>query len=130
MNLEKVFKKIYPNKEFVIINESLNDSFFIDKTPTPTLNEAKLAWEQIQKDELNYVEPKIWTPKQFLEKFTQQERIDIIIAAKTDPIIEDFRGLCSASTEIISNDPLLSDGMNYLIFKGLITETRKNEILL
>lgn len=130
MDLHLVLKKLHPNKDFVSSNDSLSQSYFHDGTPMPSPELAKATWQQILIDRAN--EPVILrcTPKQFLERFTQAERIKIIKSGRTNNVIEDFRSLCMASTEVVSNDPTLLAGMNYLVAQNLITEQRKNEILL
>lgn len=75
--------------------------------------------------------PKVcsWTAYQFLLRFTSEERAAFRAAALTDPNVADFQQLAQAAQEVINNDPMTIAGMNYLVSVGLLTETRKNEIL-
>lgn len=72
---------------------------------------------------------KIWTAYEFLLRFTQQERADLREAAKTDPLIADFSQLLGAAQEVISDDPVTVQAMDYLVYAGHITNERKNNIL-
>lgn len=130
MDLHAVLKKLHPNKDFVSSNDSLNESYFHDGTPMPSAELAEATWQEILIERANESFIYRCTPKQFLERFTQSERIKIIKSGRTNDIIEDFRSLCMASTEVVSNDPTLLAGMSYLVSQNLITEQRKNEILL
>ena len=71
----------------------------------------------------------IWTAYEFLLRFTPQERAAFRAAALTDPNVADFQQLAQAAQEVVSDDPMTIAGMNYLVYKELLTEERKNEIL-
>lgn len=73
--------------------------------------------------------PKRYTSYEFLLRFTPAERSAFRAAAVTDPNVADFQQLATAAQQVISNDPITIAGMNYLVFVGLLTEERKNEIL-
>lgn len=73
--------------------------------------------------------PKRYTSYEFLLRFTPEERAAFRAAAATDPNVADFQQLATAAQQVISNDPITIAGMNYLVFVGLLTEERKNEIL-
>ena len=70
-----------------------------------------------------------WSAFDFLRRFGPDERIGARTLAKTDPIVEDFMDLLSKATNIISDDPDTVAGMDYLVYKGVLTEARKNTIL-
>lgn len=72
---------------------------------------------------------KIWTAYEFLLRFTQQERADLREAGKTDPLVADFSQLLGAAQEVISDDPVTVQAMDYLVYAGYITNERKNTIL-
>ena len=72
---------------------------------------------------------KIYTPYQFLNKFTFDERSAIRNIAKSDDIVADFLSLAQAANQIISDNPITISGMNYLVSINVLTEQRKTEIL-
>lgn len=72
---------------------------------------------------------KRFTAYQFLLRFTPQERAAYRAAAFLDPQIADFMALAQAAQEIITTDPMTIAGMNYLVTVGILSETRKNQIL-
>lgn len=73
--------------------------------------------------------PKFYTAYQFLLRFTPEERAAFRAAANTDSIVADFQQLAGAAQEVWTDDPMTIAGMGYLVAVGLLTESRKNEIL-
>ena len=72
---------------------------------------------------------KVWTAYEFLNRFTYSERAAYRQAAKTDDLIADFMSLAQAAHEIISDDPMTVQGMDYLVSVGILTQQRRDEIL-
>ena len=72
---------------------------------------------------------KVWTAYEFLNRFTYSERAAYRQAAKTDDLIADFMSLAQAAQEIISDDPMTVQGMDYLVSVGILTQQRRDEIL-
>lgn len=72
---------------------------------------------------------KIWTAYEFLTRFTQQERATLRAAAATDPLVADFSQLLGAAQEVISDDPVTMQAMDYLVYAGYITNDRRSEIM-
>jgi hypothetical protein len=70
-----------------------------------------------------------WSSYEFLLRFTRQERTAVRAAGLNDPMVEDFLFLATAAHEISADDPNTVAGMEYLVSSGIITETRKQEIL-
>ena len=70
-----------------------------------------------------------WTAYQFLNRFTYAERAAYRTAAKTDDLVADFVGLAQAAQEILSDDPMTIQGMDYLVSIGVLTQQRRDEIL-
>lgn len=70
-----------------------------------------------------------WTAYQFLLRFTAEERAAFRAAALTDANVADFQQLAQAAQEIVSDDPMTVAGMDYLVSQGLLTQTRRDEIL-
>lgn len=78
-------------------------------------------------------DPARWTPLEFLERFTQAERIAIRAAAagaSTEALqLADWLDLLRASTEVVADDPRTVAGMAALVAAGLLSEARRAEIL-
>jgi len=91
------------------------------------------ACDDVQAVQWNYVPnpnlPKRYTAYQFLLRFTLAERTAYRAAALTDPLVADFMNLAQAAQEIITNDPVTIQGMDYLVAVGLLTQQRRDEIL-
>ena len=102
-------------------NEVTVKSFVVNPTT------VDVVWTVRQKtvDELRMV----FTAYEFLLRFTPQERATFRASATTDPMVADFMSLAQAAQEIITTDPMTIAGINYLVSVGLLTESRKNQIL-
>lgn len=74
-------------------------------------------------------QPKSWTPLEFKEKFTFEERVALRELAKADPQAEDWLDLLNASTSVRSDDLRTTTGLNYVVLKGVLTGQRVLEIL-
>lgn len=72
---------------------------------------------------------KIWTAYEFLTRFTQQERATLRSASATDSLVADFSQLLGAAQEVISDDPVTIQAMDYLVYAGYITNDRRLEIM-
>ncbi len=72
---------------------------------------------------------KIWTAYEFLTRFTQQERATLRAAGQTDPLVADFSQLLGAAQEVISDDPVTIQAMDYLVYAGYITNERRSVIM-
>jgi hypothetical protein len=72
---------------------------------------------------------KVWTAYEFLTRFTQQERATLRAAAATDPLVADFSQLLGAAQEIVSDDPVTIQAMDYLVYAGYITNDRRSVIM-
>lgn len=70
-----------------------------------------------------------WRPDLFWRRFTPEEQILLISAAKEDPVVESFRMHLMMTPVVQSDDEVTINGMNYLVKTSLLTELRKNEIL-
>lgn len=71
---------------------------------------------------------KTWTPLQFMEEFTYEERVALRGLAKSDPMAEDWLDLLKASTAVRMDDPRTTAGLNYMVLKGVLTQSRVDEI--
>lgn len=71
----------------------------------------------------------VWTAYQFLQRFTEQELENIRQRTATDPVCWRFLTLATAAQEVYNDDPMTLIGMDYLVFSGLLTQQRRDEIL-
>lgn len=69
------------------------------------------------------------TRYQFLERLTSAERIAIRELAKTNPIVNDFMQMLDISQEVILDNPLVAQGLNYLVYINALTADRVPQIL-
>ena len=116
------------------------------QTPPPELTGSQVAhlvygkWEVLESrppapppPEPPPTPPKEWTGLEFKRLFTPEERVGMRVAAKSDPIIEDFLDLLDTTavsgSRIVSNDPDLKNGLGYMVLTGLLTQDRMTEIL-
>ncbi len=72
---------------------------------------------------------KVWTAYEFLTRFTQQERATLRSASATDPLVADFSQLLGAAQEVVSDDPVTIQAMDYLVYAGYITNDRRSVIM-
>lgn len=72
-------------------------------------------------------DPITCSPYEFLQRFTQAERI--IIESSSDVYVKDFSNFLKVVHEVDFDDSNTLAGMAYLVSLGLLTEERKNEIL-
>ena len=112
---------VYAQQPGVSASEVAESSFQI--TPT-TVNQV---WTVRNKtaDELRIT----WTAYEFINRFTSAERAAYRAAAKTDDLVADFVDMAQAAQEIISDDPVTVQGMDYLVSIGVLTQQRRDEIL-
>lgn len=111
--------------------------------PFKTLSELQAFAEAIEADfnlrepapaeilveDLPPMERREWRPDLFWRRFTPEEQITLVAAAKENPIVETFRMHLMMTHVVQSDDEVTIKGMNYLVTASLLTETRKNEIL-
>ena len=71
----------------------------------------------------------VWTPLEFLRKFTAAERITIRAAAKVNASLDDFMFLLERATEVHSDNPDVVNGLALLEAAGLLAAGRAAEIL-
>ena len=72
---------------------------------------------------------RILTPYEFRKKFTISEKIAIETAALTDMEVKTVQKDMDAAQEIDLNDADVIAGLEFLVMKELLTESRKSEIL-
>jgi hypothetical protein len=87
------------------------------------------AKEDLPRFSGNPVLPKTYTAYEFLKRFTAQERSAIRTMSQTDDVVSDFLMFAEFAQEIRTDDDVTVQGMNYLVFVGVMSEQRKDEIL-
>jgi len=122
-------------------NPKKNSYLIVNYINTPTVSSVEIAESsfEIQRNSVDQVWTvrnktadelrKVWTAYEFLNRFTYSERAAYRQAAKTDDLVADFMSLAQAAQEIISDDPITLQGMNYLVSVGILTQQRRDEIL-
>lgn len=73
--------------------------------------------------------PVSYSPYQFWQRFTKQERKDIRVAAKQNDDLEDWIDMLRVVDNVVVTDPNTVGGMQALVDAGLLTATRRDEIL-
>lgn len=76
-----------------------------------------------------YPEPIIVTRLAFRSLFTLEEKVDLYIEAKTDTVIQVFLDDIAAAQEVDLTYPPLIRGIQYLVYKNIISENRAMQIL-
>ena len=122
-------------------NPKKNSYLIVNYTTAPKVSSTEIA-ESSYEIQINSVDQiwtvrnktadelrRVWTAYEFLNRFTYSERAAYRQAAKTDDLIADFMSLAQAAQEIISDDPMTVQGMNYLVSVGILTQQRRDEIL-
>ncbi len=66
------------------------------------------------------------TPLQFLSRFTPEEQTAVILS--DDPQVRVFRFLFGIADRVITTDPRLAQGKELLIAKGLLSQSRADEV--
>lgn len=112
---------VYSQAPAVSAAEVAEESFQINES---TVNQL---WTVRNKtpDELRVT----WTAYEFINRFTPAERAAYRTAAKSDDLVADFVDMAQAAQEVISDDPLTVQGMDYLVSIGVLTQQRRDEIL-
>lgn len=76
-----------------------------------------------------HVPPPVITKIAMLTRFTDAEYVGILAAAKTDVEVEAWKTKFDASSSINLEDARNVTGINLLVSKGLLTQSRATEIL-
>ena len=71
----------------------------------------------------------VWTPLDFLGRFTTAEMAQVETAREHDEIVRSFYRAALAAQEIVSDDPRTVAGVNYLSAIGILTLGRVDEVL-
>ena len=71
---------------------------------------------------------KLYTPLEFLQLFTLEERAAIRTSAKTDVIVEDFLATLNIVSEVNMSHSVTIQALQYMTASGLITPERLEQI--
>lgn len=74
-------------------------------------------------------QPKIITKVAMITRFTDEEFVAILTAAKTDVQIEAWYARFNSASQIDLSDPRTVSGMDLLVSKSLLTQERADKIL-
>lgn len=64
-----------------------------------------------------------------ISRFTSAEYVGILSATKTDVTVQAWYDAFYAASQVNLQDPRTVDGVNFLVSKNLLSQTRANEIL-
>lgn len=100
-------------------------SSVVDSNPTPP------AWAlpDPQADQAAQPTPRTLTKLEYLRRFTQEERVAIRTAAKSNAQLEDYLALLELAEFINLDDPDTFGALNLLESVGLLTLGRAQEII-
>lgn len=70
-----------------------------------------------------------WLTYEFLQRFTDAELDGCLLASQTDSTIRRFLAFAEAAHQVVSDDSMTVAGMNYLVGIGLLTSSRRDQIL-
>lgn len=73
--------------------------------------------------------PRLVEPLEFLERFTQEERIAIRQAARQSDALEDWLDMLRAAKVVDLDERRTVAGLTALVLAGLLTAARRDEIL-
>ena len=91
--------------------------------PIPDLNQHVWNFQTGEFDRAGY----IYTKRQFLSRFTLEERT--AIRASADPVVIDIMNMLELAEYVSVIDPATQQSVGYLAMVGLITPQRVQEIL-
>jgi hypothetical protein len=111
-----------PGAEWSLTNNDFDTLVWHGPGEAPTLAELETAWQQIQTH-------KIWPNAQaFMAAFTMPEKVAISLS--TDPTTAALRlELTTWQSTVDPSHELVQTGLNKLVEIGIITESRKAEII-
>lgn len=75
-----------------------------------------------------FTRPAVWSPREFMKRFTPQELVAIHTAARTDAQVAILLSNALAD-DVHSDSEELSQGLDYLVSQKLLTADRKTAII-
>lgn len=70
-----------------------------------------------------------YTPYEFFERFTPEERAAIRAAASSDTTTADILQSLNLADVVVNIDPRVTSGMSHLVSTNILTQARAEEIL-
>lgn len=77
---------------------------------------------------VGFTRPAVWSPRDFMKRFTTAELVAIHTAARTDAQVAILLSNALAD-DVHSDSEELSQGLNYLVSQNLLTADRKTAII-
>jgi hypothetical protein len=110
---------------------------WVERAAAPSVTSRQVAeWDgdewvvrDLTTEELAAKNRKAWTPAEFLEKFTQDELVAMVEAARTDAVVELIKIKLTAHASLHNDALLLLQSLDILTAKGLLAAGRKAELL-
>jgi hypothetical protein len=111
------------NNQVTVSEDCVLDPFMEDDYPRSTW-----SWDSHSR---TYVKPQvsILTKREFLERFTLQERIGIRAIEQSDPVVGDFMTMLNISQEVDLSNDLVKQGLLYLVSINKLSTERVQEII-
>lgn len=127
------FKNHFRDESDQAVIDTLLRKGFLPAPPEPDLQPGELAQWDSENQAWQVVpaavpEP-VWSSLDFPLRFTADERMAFIEAAKTDLVVADFRHLCAAAGTVRADNPITQQGLGYLVSQNLLTAERAAEVL-
>jgi hypothetical protein len=94
-----------------------------------TLELVAYTPEQLAANAAALIVPETYSPKEFIERFTLEELTAIYTYATTSVQMRIWLDVLVGASYVAVNDPGLLQGMAFLVYEGLITQARHDEIL-
>jgi hypothetical protein len=73
--------------------------------------------------------PRTCTPLEFIERFTEVEQLAVVTAAMQVPALRLWYDKLMAAQQVVEDDPRLAAGLDALVSAGLITQQRRDEVM-
>lgn len=73
--------------------------------------------------------PRTCTPLEFIERFTEAEQLAVVTAAMQVPALRLWYDKLMAAQQVVEDDPRLAAGLDALVSAGLITQQRRDEVM-
>lgn len=106
-----------------------HDDAIYDLMEVPEEWPETMRWDEAARGFVAFTPAHVYTPLQFLRRFTTGERQQLRALAQTDPAIDDWMYLLDRAQEVSSDDPDVTAALNYLVMLDVLTAERVAEIL-
>jgi len=89
----------------------------------------ELKMTEAQKSVMSNTKRRIMTRLEFKRQFSMQELVAFKTGIKTDVTMEVFDDLLNSTAEVNLDDPLISQGLSYLVALKIITQEKMDQIM-